>query len=231
MNPKYILILSAVIAAVFSATASIIPLGVYNQWEVSALYDTLFTPATFTFSIWSLIYLSWLILWVYILFSRTSVWKSNALLLWWAQILSSLWLIPSQYLYIGVSLVVMLWVLGLLMKLFFDSRTEHHYFRHTVDLFLGWIIVASIANLHLTLVSFDLYTYPVIFTVISILLWLVINTVALIKYNSYVIPFVLIWSLIWIILWQENTSVIITASFSLTTITLLTLEKLSSIKK
>jgi benzodiazapine receptor len=45
-----------------SGLATIIPLGAFDQGEVSALYPTLFTPAVFTFSIWSIIYLSWVVI-------------------------------------------------------------------------------------------------------------------------------------------------------------------------
>lgn len=65
--PKYILLISALVAVGLSAVFSILPVGIYNQAQVSALYPTLFTPAGFTFSIWSIIYASWIILGVGVL--------------------------------------------------------------------------------------------------------------------------------------------------------------------
>jgi len=62
MHTRYILLVSTVISVLFATIASIVPFGIYNQGEVSALYPTLIVPATYTFSIWSVIYLSWFIL-------------------------------------------------------------------------------------------------------------------------------------------------------------------------
>ena len=62
MNQKYILLSSALLSTLLSGLISIIPIGIYNQAQVSATLPTLFTPATITFSIWSIIYLSWIVL-------------------------------------------------------------------------------------------------------------------------------------------------------------------------
>jgi len=59
---KYILLISGVISVALASIISVVPIGIANQAQVSAMFPTLFTPATFTFSIWGLIYLSWIIL-------------------------------------------------------------------------------------------------------------------------------------------------------------------------
>jgi len=157
--PRYILLLSSSISLLLSAIISVIPVWFYNQGQVSALYPTLFTPATFTFSIWSVIYLSWILLWIFIAIKNTKLRVENIYLLAAAQVLSSFWLIPSQFLFIGTSFIVMMWVLYMLLLCFFLSRDENTYFKVTVELFLAWIIVASIANLHLVLVSYNIYIF------------------------------------------------------------------------
>jgi hypothetical protein len=81
MNQKYILLVSAIIATIFSALISIIPIGLYNQAEVSAMLPTLFTPAPITFSIWSIIYLSWIALGIYEAFGKSWVSKNNTYIL------------------------------------------------------------------------------------------------------------------------------------------------------
>jgi len=221
MPSKYILLISAVISTIFSAAASILPIWFYDQWTVSALYPTLFTPATYTFSVWSVIYLSWISLWLYEAFWKSWITKENTYLLAAAQILSSLWLIPSQYLWIGSSLIVMCSVFYLLAILYFNSRKENIIFRFTSELFFAWIIVASIANIHLTLVSYNIYFFPLYLTIISIIIWLLINIYFIKKYNSYIPGLVLIWSLTWIIMWQENSIIQITAWLSILAIVLI----------
>lgn len=214
MQTRYIILISALISVIFSGLASVIPIWTYNQAEVSAKLPTLFTPETYTFSIWSIIYLSWFILGWISAFWKINIEKNNALLLAWAQVLSSLWLIPSQFMLTGTSLVVMSWVLYLLIILFYESRTESSLFKIIADLFLGWIIIASIANLHLTLVAFGIYgtnLTPVILTVISLWLGLVVNIYLINRYKSYLPAIVLIWAWIWIISGQNNSIVQLTA--------------------
>lgn len=204
MQTRYILLISALISVVFSGLASVIPIGFYNQWQVSALYPTLIVPATYTFSIWSVIYLSWFWIWALQALWNVEISRQNSIILWAAQVLSSLWLIPSQFLLTGTSLIVIVWVLYLLMILFFESRQESPLFKIVADLFLWWIVVASLANLHLVLVSYDIYFFPIELTLISILLGSLLNFYFIFKHKSYVPAIVLIWALVWIILWQEN---------------------------
>lgn len=215
MNTKYILLVSSLIAIIIAALASIIPIGLYNQAEVSALLPTLFTPATITFSIWSVIYLSWIAIGVYETLWKSWIKKENVYLLAAAQILSSLWLIPSQSLWIGTSLIVMMWVLYLLLILFFNSRSENVEFRAVTDLFLGWIIIACIANIHLMLVSYWIYFIPVILTIISIVLGLIINLLFIAQYKSYLPAIVLAWASVWIVIWQTHYYIQLTAIFTI----------------
>jgi len=203
MNQKYILLISACIAILLSAIISIVPIGYYNQAEVSALLPTLFTPASFTFSIWSIIYLSWLLIWAWEALWKTWITKENAYLLAAAQILSTLWLIPSQSLWIGSSLIVMFGVLYLLGISLWLSRSENTYFRHTVELFFGWILVACIANIHLFLVSYEIYYIPEILTYLSIALALGINIILLQKYNIFIPALVCIWAGFGVFIWQS----------------------------
>ena len=51
-------VLAFILALTVNSLANIIPIGGQTTGEISDKYPTLFTPAGFTFSIWSLIYLS-----------------------------------------------------------------------------------------------------------------------------------------------------------------------------
>jgi len=105
----------------------------------------------------------------------------------------------------------MLGVLVLLLKLFIESRGEEYYFRYTVDLFLGWILVASIANLHLLLVSYGLYDIPVFLTVSSIALAFVASVIFFKIYNSFIPGLVFMWAIYGILSAQENMFVLVVA--------------------
>lgn len=205
--PRYILLISSSISLILSAIISVVPVWFYNQWQVSAIYPTLFTPAAYTFSIWSIIYFSWIILWVFVATKNIKIQKEPLYLLASAQILSSLWLIPSQFLFIGASLIVMWGVLFLLLLSFFISQSENKYFKYTQELFLSWILIASIANIHLTLVAYNIYFFAETLTLISLILAGYIFSLSILKYSLYIPSIVFVWSAIGIILWQENTHI------------------------
>ncbi len=199
-NPKYILLISWLISVLLSTIISVVPIWSYDQAQVSNMFHTLITPASYAFSIWGLMYLSWIILWVYqAFFAKDVIQTKNASLLAAAQIISSLWLLPSQFLYIWTSLIVMYIVLYILSLNFLLSRKEHKYFKYTVDLFLGWIIVASLANTHLTLVAYNVYFYPVFLSVASLLAGTFIVLYLYKKYASMIPSFVFLWASIAII--------------------------------
>mgnify|MGYP006891254816 CR=1 FL=1 len=208
---RYILLVSSIFSLVFAGIASTLPLGIYNQGQVSAFYPTLFTPATFTFSIWSIIYLSWILLGIFIALKNIKLRDENLYLLALAQVLSSFWLIPSQFLFIGTSFIVMMWVLYMLLLCFYLSRDENPYFKLTVELFLAWIIVASIANFHLMLVYYNIYFFSETLTLISIIIAWYIFYQSVTRYHTVIPSLVLLWSGFWIIVWQDNSHIQMTA--------------------
>ena len=228
---KYMLLISWVIAVAAASVISVYPIGTANQAEISAMFSTMITPATYTFSIWSVIYASWIALGVYFFIKWNFVKNTNLKLLAWAQILSSLWLLPSQFEYIPLSFLVMLGVLGLLFQVFFNSRDEEQYFKFVVELFLGWIIVASLANFHQTLVALDIYVFPIVFTVISIVWGLLLNIYLIKRYAAFIPAGVFIWAGIWIILGQENTITQITTGLSILTLILVVIQTTLSSQK
>ena len=210
---KYTLLFSSLIAIALTTYFSLLPLGWVTQADISDLYFSKITPAGFTFSIWSLIYLSWL--WLGIM---QATWKEKggkkALYLSCALALTVLWLVPWHFNFIGTSFLVMLLLLFVLAYLY-NERKYSKYFQWTLELFFGWIIVATIANFHALLIAYDLYFFPVIFTVISLILWLWVNTQFIRKKDSYIPAFVYIWALIGIIISQNNTFIQGTSSISI----------------
>lgn len=204
----YILLISAIISVGLSSYLSAIrPWGMQDQAMISENFSTIITPAGFIFSIWWLIYTSWILLWVYVAYKKIKIKKKSIYLLAAAQVLSTLWLIPSQYAQIALSFLVMLWILTLLY-MWVTRKDKNKYFSWVVQLFFWWILVASIANLHQTLVYLDIYYYPVILWVISIIAWVWVNIYMLRKYN-YIIPaIVFFWAAIGIIVAQTNAYII-----------------------
>ena len=69
---RYLLLITALITIGLTSLVSIpgspYLIGGYTQADISEMFSTSVTPAGLTFSIWSIIYLSWIIAGVYMAF-------------------------------------------------------------------------------------------------------------------------------------------------------------------
>jgi hypothetical protein len=200
---KYILLISSIITIWLTALFSLLPLNWLSQADVSNLYPTYITPAWFTFSIWSIIYLAWIIIWVYLIKWHNKISKKETYLFASAQLLSVIWLIPYHYKIISLTLIIILLILWILYYLVINP-SKNKIFNKTTEIYFWWIFVASLLNIHLLLVFYDKYYYWVILWVISIVLWVISNIYLLRKYSTYISSVVLIWALLWIIISQTN---------------------------
>jgi translocator protein len=217
---KYLFLFVALTTIGLTSYFSLLPLNGNSQADISNRYITSITPAWYTFSIWSLIYLSWIILGVFLIGKKAKHQEPLSFPL--AVGLTALWLIPWHYEYIFTSFVLMLVILGLLLHAFFKQK----YFRtkqYSLELFLGWILVATIANLHIFLVAYEFYFFPLIFTVLSLIAGTIINLYFLISKRAFIPGFVFIWALFGIILGQDAAITQNISLFCIGFITLLTL--------
>ena len=130
LNMRYLLLISALITIGLTTLVSIpgspYLIGGMTQADISNMFATSVTPAGFTFAIWSLIYLSWIIAGLMLArlpltsltrryFPKLAIYLSNNSLddgsiisFSLAIALTAVWLIPWGNLWIGTSLVIML---------------------------------------------------------------------------------------------------------------------------
>ena len=132
------------------------PLGGISTGEISDKYNTLFTPAGFTFSIWGIIYLL-VFAFVLIFAIGSPVLSSTTELLGILFIVSCIlnisWLFCWHYDKILLSsLVMILFLITLLSILEFAEPVGIAYI--TFSVYSGWISVALIANLSITLFKY-----------------------------------------------------------------------------
>ncbi len=158
------ILLSYLLMIAVNALANILPINGVNTGEASARYDTLFTPAAYTFGIWGLIYL---LLGVYVVFQLLSAKGEESgkrpEQVGWMFILSSLfnagWIFAWHYDQIALSVVLMLLILLTLMRAAWLLREPHCspkeelVLRIPFGIYFGWITVATIANVSVWLVS------------------------------------------------------------------------------
>jgi benzodiazapine receptor len=142
--------------------ANALPLGGLTTGEISFLYQNLFVPAGWAFSIWGVIYIL-LLLWVILSFAylnRMDAYISIRVaspLFWLSCLANAGWILAWHSLMPGVSVLCMVVLLASLIIL-----TEHlTLYRKDAplwsylpfELYLGWICVALIANIAAWMVS------------------------------------------------------------------------------
>ena len=133
-----------------------VPLGGQTTGEISAKYPSLFTPAGFTFSIWGLIYLG---LTAFVIYQALPAQRDNRLL---AEIslpfklscvANMVWIFVWHYDQLLLSLVMMAGILVPLIWIYRAIGThavtgvEKIVVAFPFSLYVGWITVASIANI------------------------------------------------------------------------------------
>jgi len=188
-----------------NALANILPINGMNTGEVSALYPSLFTPAGFTFSIWSVIYLL-LIGFIIVQFSIQSKTYFTELSLWFLAscIFNISWILVWHYHLIYASVLIMLLLLFSLTRIFLllqphelNSWKEKLFIKLPVTFYLSWICVATIANISTLLVSLSWdggILSPSVWTITMISIASVVGIFITERYREPAFLLVLIWA-------------------------------------
>jgi hypothetical protein len=166
---KKILNTIAVIATlVVNFLAVSLPLNGKTPRQLSDQYPNYFTPAPITFTIWSVIYLFIIafVAWQFLPLSSGRAAKRDAAIgrLGWrfvlVSLLNMLWLVCWHYELVAVSVCIMLVLLSVLIgvnRLLFEgsapSTDERWLLQVPFGIYLGWISVATVANITAFLVK------------------------------------------------------------------------------
>lgn len=206
------------ITLIFNGAAASGALNGIPTGQISDQYQVLFTPAGYVFSIWSLIYLMLIIFAIFqALPKQFSDPSLNPLRLWFlvTSVLNSLWLIVWQYEYLLFSLVIMILLLLSLIKIYLLKRNSWQT-RFPFSLYLGWISVATIANVSIVLYSLNWNGFGIndlAWTVIMMLVAVVLGAIMLNKFRDYLIAGVIMWALIGITIKNPSLSPIQTTAY------------------
>ena len=157
------------VVIVVNALATTIPLGGMSTGQLSDLYPNLFVPAGLTFSIWGIIYILLAIYVVYsIVFSSrrsepgNTFMEKSAVLFLITCIANAGWIFSWQYRVLPLSLVCMVVLLLSLIAMYVrlnvgrsGAASSEKYLVHLpVSFYLGWISIATIANVTALLVYY-----------------------------------------------------------------------------
>ncbi|MFT5461030.1 MAG: hypothetical protein ACI9K2_007552 [Myxococcota bacterium] len=159
------------VALVCNGLANALPLNGMNTGELSDLYPNLFVPTGLTFSIWGLIYL-WLLAFAAYGFSLIRSDRDSTPLErigpWFAvnALANAAWIFAWHWQLVPLSLAIMGALLATLIVLYQRlevglapaSAADRWLVHAPVSVYLGWITVASIANV--TTLAIDLGVSP-----------------------------------------------------------------------
>lgn len=150
-------ILSILITLVVNGLANALPLNGQSTGEISDRFEVYFVPAGYVFSIWGLIYLGLI---AYAIFQALPSQRENPRLRaigWWVVLgglANSIWIFLWHYEQFPLTLAAMLALLATLLVTYLRLGTgktrvsagERWAVRVPFSIYLGWITVATVAN-------------------------------------------------------------------------------------
>jgi hypothetical protein len=151
-----------------NALANILPINGKNTGELSDHYPNLFVPAGITFSIWGVIYLLLLIFNIYQFVAaknedpaRFKFIQNISLIFFLSCILNGTWIFAWHYQQVDISLLIMVMLLISLIMIYRvlgigksgAGKAERYLVHLPFSIYLGWISVATIANVTAALVD------------------------------------------------------------------------------
>jgi hypothetical protein len=154
---QFVNALSVAATIVMNILANALPFNGQNTGEISDRFQVYFVPAGYVFSIWGLIYIGWIAFAIYqFLPAQRENPRLQKLGYWFALsgVFNSVWLLCWHYNLFGLSVLVMLALLGTLVVSYLRlevgraavSTAERWCVDTPVSVYLGWITVATVAN-------------------------------------------------------------------------------------
>ncbi len=159
---QWIVVLAVLAALVLNGLANALPLNGLNTGEISDRFRVYFVPAGYVFAIWGVVYLGWLALTGYqLLPAQRENPRLRRIGYWFALscVANPSWLFLWHYEQFVLTVPVMLLLLVSLIVIYSRlgigrpraSAGETWCVRLPVSIYLGWITVATIANVTSTL--------------------------------------------------------------------------------
>ena len=201
-------------------------IGGQQTAAISNANPSLVTPVGFTFAIWGLIYLLLAVFIVYQMAVRPrlrSPYERIGVLFVVSSALNVLWLFAWQYEALLASVVILLLLLGSLSAIYVRlgvgkekvTTTERLAVHLPFSVYLGWITVATVANISAMLVSIEWDGFgiaPEIWAIVVLSLVVIITAVNAFDRRDVAYGAVIVWALAGIAINQSGNPTIVTAS-------------------
>lgn len=216
---QFAVIVATIATIVVNGLASGLQLNGQSTGDISDRFPSLFTPAGYVFSIWSVIYLGLL---AYTIFQALPAQRTNPRLraIGWPYVLSgaanSVWIFLWHYNQFAASLVVMIVLLLSLIVIyrrlspwrFVASPAERWTTHIPFSIYLGWITVATVANAATVLLDLQWdggFLGPMVWALILIAIATLIGLYFALRERNVAYVAVLVWAFIGIAVKQNAT--------------------------
>lgn len=196
--------LAVILVVLVNSLANILPFNGQTTGEISNRLDVLFTPAGYVFSIWGLIYL---LLFIWVLRQlpekrrNLPLYQTTSGLFLFSCVLNILWIFLWHYEYFFYTVIVMVCLLINLIYLYKNSKSNisSRMDLIPISVYLGWISVATIANISyfLVYVKWDGFGLSaIVWTNTMLLVATALASVFLVKERDPFYVLVFIWAFI-----------------------------------
>lgn len=204
---KWINLLTILLAFLTNIISNILPINGETISDISNTYfkDVLIVPASYAFAIWGLIYLGLITLGFYqLLPSQERISKQLGYDLTWSSLAQILWVIVFQLRWFTLSLFVMIAILIPLILLYqrlnFNfpklNLKRRWFILYPISLYLGWITIATIVNVALTLYALGWNGGFISPKICTILVMILATILAFWPKVNLIFKSVIVWALI-----------------------------------
>lgn len=221
---QIITVLATLVTITVNALANILPLNGLETGTISDRFDIFFVPAGYVFSIWGLIYLA---LVAYTVFQALPTNADNPILkkiapfYWVGSLANSVWIFLWHYEVFSLTLIAMVAILITLIlisqKLVNTEGSEKWLVRLPFSIYLGWISVATIANVSQTLFLYDWKGWGIAGQVWAVIMLAVAALLGILKLwleNDVPYGLVLVWAFVGITVSQAGAALVVTAAWT-----------------
>lgn len=226
-NPKTLAILNLlgfILTITLNGLANGLPINGKTTGELSDMYPNLFVPAGVTFAIWGVIYTMMLVFIIYQLvaaFKESSGSRSiDAIGPWFVvnALANASWILAWHFVLPGLSLGIMLILLISLIKIYLNLEAiedeipekQQYLIYPFFSIYLGWITVATIANVTTVLVDLGWRGGAIgesIWTIVMIAIAIGMGLYFLIFKRNFPYTLVIVWALYGIYLKRSSAEV------------------------
>ena len=230
LRPGQLAVLAmTLVTIVTNVLANALPIAGRTTGEISDAFPALVTPAGYVFAIWGVIYLGLL---GYALWQALPAQAANPRVqaVAWpitvGHLANALWIVAWHNLAFGVSLLLMLVLLATLMVTYLrlrapaakrgaaaPTRAERLLARGTFSIYLGWITVATVANVTIWLMARGFETQflalpAVAWAMVALVVATLLGVRMLMRYRDAAYAAVLVWAFIGIVVMQSATPLV-----------------------